>query len=125
MAYDGIHNITNKTQRHVSLGNNGNEKVIAGTSYDWAYSYKDRGHSQPHAPTHIGNRKFDYDLNGNLTQWTHDQNGSRRSLNWDEENRIHPSPIKAPPRSYTMTRANGYSKTATPARSPTSTSTTR
>ena len=88
MVYDGIHNITNKTQRHVSLSNNGTEKVIAGTSYDWAYSYKDRGHSQPHAPTHIGNRKFDYDLNGNLTQWTHDQNGSRRSLNWDEENRI-------------------------------------
>ena len=88
MAYDGIHNITNKTQRHVSLGNNGTEKVIAGTSYDWAYSYKDRGHTQPHAPTHIGLRSFDYDANGNQTQWTHDQKGSRRSLVWDEENRL-------------------------------------
>ena len=88
MAYDGIHNITNKTQRHVSLGNNGTEKVIAGTSYDWAYTYKDNNHTQPHAPTHIGLRSFDYDLNGNQTGWTHDQQGSRRTIAWDEENRI-------------------------------------
>ena len=42
----------------------------------------------PHAPTHIGVRTYSYDLNGNQTGWTHDQNGTRRDIVWDDENRI-------------------------------------
>ncbi|HEY0736680.1 MAG TPA: RHS repeat-associated core domain-containing protein, partial [Herpetosiphonaceae bacterium] len=55
------------------------------TSYDWTYSYDG---AQPHAPTHIGDRTFRYDANGNQAGWDHDQNGTRRNIVWDEENRI-------------------------------------
>ena len=44
--------------------------------------------NKPHAPTHIGDRTFSYDANGNQTGWSHDQNGTRRNIVWDEENRI-------------------------------------
>ncbi len=72
------------------------------TSYDWNYDYKS---SHPHAPTHIGCRKYSYDANGNQTGWRtlkrkdcdhgdkhekhKDSKGSkRRHIVWDEENRI-------------------------------------
>ena len=55
------------------------------TAYDWSYQYIGK---QPHAPTHIGDRTFTYDDNGNQTGWDHDLNGTRRSIVWDEENRI-------------------------------------
>ena len=44
--------------------------------------------SKPHAPTHIGDRTFSYDANGNQLGWVHDQNGTKRTITWDEENRI-------------------------------------
>lgn len=44
--------------------------------------------AQPHAPTQIDSRRFAYDANGNQTGWTSEQNGSRRTLVWDEENRL-------------------------------------
>jgi RHS repeat-associated protein len=43
---------------------------------------------QPHAPNHIGVRTYTYDLDGNQTGWTHDQNGTRRTIVWDDENRV-------------------------------------
>jgi RHS repeat-associated protein len=55
------------------------------TSYDWYYSYDG---AQPHAPTHIGERTFTYDGNGNQTGWTHDRNATWRKITWDDENRI-------------------------------------
>jgi hypothetical protein len=33
-------------------------------------------------------RTYTYDANGNQTGWTHDTNGTRRIINWDDENRI-------------------------------------
>src|SRR5216684_2311615 len=46
------------------------------------------GGQRPHAPTHIDQRTYSYDANGNQTGWTHDQNGTRRNITWDDENRI-------------------------------------
>ncbi len=68
MQYDTIHNIIrkNQTSTHDSAG-----KIQTRTegTYDWDYTYQDNGHTQPHAPTHIGNRTFSYDANGNQTGW--------------------------------------------------------
>jgi len=94
MAYDVIHNITRKTQRHEVVQPSGTAIEQHRTTYDWAYVY---GGSQPHAPTQIGTqdggigpvvgRTFRYDANGNQESWDHDQNGTRRTLVWDDENR--------------------------------------
>jgi RHS repeat-associated protein len=60
------------------------------TSYDFSYAYAPSGPTslRPHAPAHIGERTYGYDANGNQTGWTHDQNGTRRTIVWDDENRI-------------------------------------
>jgi len=36
----------------------------------------------------FGERTFSYDANGNQMGWEHDRNGTRRTIVWDEENRI-------------------------------------
>jgi len=78
MAYDSIHNITQKTQLHERDPADGNWLTQAKTSYDWTYDYNA---SQPHASNHIGNRTFSYDANGNQTGWDNDNNGTRRNIN--------------------------------------------
>ncbi|MDY6930127.1 MAG: RHS repeat-associated core domain-containing protein, partial [Pseudomonadota bacterium] len=85
MGYDTIHNITRKTQVDVLRQPSGQEVTQKKTTYDWTYRYDGQ---QPHAPTHLGDRTFTYDANGNQLGWTHDQNGTRRSITWDDENRI-------------------------------------
>jgi RHS repeat-associated protein len=85
LTYDTNHNILAKTQSDVITVAGGSAIPQKGTSYDWQYDYAGR---QPHAPTHIGNRSFTYDLNGNQTGWESDVNGTRRHILWDEENRI-------------------------------------
>jgi len=85
MVYNTIHNITFKDQLHQLRQPAGTLITQKKTSYTWNYAYTG---AQPHAPTHIGKRSFSYDNNGNQTGWTHDQNGTRRTIIWDEENRI-------------------------------------
>lgn len=86
MAYSNIHNITHKDQQHTLQDASGaKSRTMRATSYKWDYAY---GGSQPHAPDHIGNRTFSYDANGNQTGWDHDDNGTRRNIIWDDENRI-------------------------------------
>lgn len=89
MRYDTVHNITSKVQHHTLKNRSGKAVTQKKTSYDWsgAQGYKYDG-PQPHAPTHIGERAFSYDANGNQLGWTHDKNGTRRTITWDEENRI-------------------------------------
>jgi RHS repeat-associated protein len=88
MQFDAIHNITNKYQQHTVAKTGGSSRIETATSYDWAYAYRQRSHTQPHAPTTIGNRTFDYDENGNQTGWQNLDNGTRRTIVWDEDNRI-------------------------------------
>jgi RHS repeat-associated protein len=84
MQYDDINNILSKAQTDEMRQNN---QVIPlqRTSYTFPYAYTG---DQPHAPTHIDNRTFTYDANGNQTGWTADNNGQRRTIVWDEENRL-------------------------------------
>ncbi|HEX5749058.1 MAG TPA: SpvB/TcaC N-terminal domain-containing protein [Archangium sp.] len=86
LQYDDIHNIRNKDQRHW-IRNRGDSKDIVQhkTTYSWAYEY---GSAKPHAATHIGDRTFFYDDNGNQTGWDDDLNGQRRTIMWDEEDRV-------------------------------------
>ena len=60
------------------------------TSYAWNYAYNPSGSNgvRPHAPIHIGERTYSHDANGNQTGWDNDNNGTRRNIVWDEENRI-------------------------------------
>ncbi len=86
MGYDDIHNITGKTQLDTLASAGGKPVEQKATSYDWSeYVY---GGDHPHAPTHIGSRSYNYDLNGNQTGWRDDKNGTRRIILWDEDNRI-------------------------------------
>jgi RHS repeat-associated protein len=86
LVYDTIHNITNKTQTD-TLSSSGNKGIPQkGTTYDWDYTYTPQ--AQPHAPAHIGDRTFYYDANGNQTGWSNDKNGTKRTITWDEDNRI-------------------------------------
>jgi RHS repeat-associated protein len=85
MAYDSIHNIVSKSQSDVITQPSGTPITQKKTSYLFNYGY---GSPRPHAPTHIGNRTFSYDANGNQLGWDNDDNGTRRTIVWDEENRI-------------------------------------
>jgi RHS repeat-associated protein len=85
MTYDSIDNILSKQQKHEIVYPSG---IVLGqqkTTYDWTYAY---GGLQPHAATHIGDRTFTYDLNGNQLGWIRDLNWTGRTIAWDEENRI-------------------------------------
>lgn len=85
MSYDTVHNITRKTQSH-NVENAGNAVIPQKkTSYDSSYDYTSL---HPHAPTTIGSRAYQYDANGNQIRWDEQQNGQRRTVVWDDENRI-------------------------------------
>jgi RHS repeat-associated protein len=85
MVYDTIHNITGKNQVHEVVVPGGQAIAQKKTSYHWNYEYAS---SHPHAVTHLGERTYRYDANGNQLGWDHDRNGTRRNIVWDEENRI-------------------------------------
>src|SRR3990172_8592595 len=85
LSYDTIHNLLRKDQAHDVTNAGGSTIPQQKTSYDWKYAYTG---AQPHAPTLIGERAYSYDANGNQTGWEHVRNGTRRSIRWDEENRI-------------------------------------
>ncbi|HTJ51903.1 MAG TPA: RHS repeat-associated core domain-containing protein [Cyclobacteriaceae bacterium] len=80
MEYNSVGGITEKVQNHLSKG-----QTQKKTSYTQNYTYSS---DQPHSPTHIGERTFTYDANGNQTGWKDDKTGQDRRLMWDEENRI-------------------------------------
>jgi RHS repeat-associated protein len=83
--YDRIHNIISKQQSNDIIQPSGTLVRQHKTTYSFEYAYDG---PQPHAATHIDNRTFTYDANGNQTGWTHDLNGTRRTIVWDDENRI-------------------------------------
>jgi RHS repeat-associated protein len=85
LAYDSLHNLTAKHQTNSIIQPSSTPVTQHDTTYDYTYLY---GGGQPHAPTHLGTRTFTYDANGNQSGWTDDGNGQRRTITWDEENRI-------------------------------------
>jgi RHS repeat-associated protein len=85
LTYDTLGNLTSKNQLHQT--GPGGKQTEKKTTYNVAYAYPAAG-AQPHAATRIGDRTFHYDANGNQTGWETDGNGTRRTLAWDEENRL-------------------------------------
>lgn len=85
MVYNSIHNIQLKDQLHELRESSGTILVQKPTTYKFEYQYAAK---QPHAPTHIGEKTYTYDANGNQTGWTDDVDGTNRKIVWDEENRI-------------------------------------
>ena len=90
LAYDTIHNILTKNQLDTRYPPGGGGVLQKKTSYNFGYTYGLSGPTsvRPHAPTRIADRTFSYDANGNQTGWEHLQNGTRRTIVWDDENRI-------------------------------------
>jgi RHS repeat-associated protein len=85
LAYDTIHNITRKTQSDDVTTPGGSKVPQKQTTYDFAYAYAGHG---PHQSTTIGDHAFSYDANGNQTGWDDLTSGKRRTIVWDEENRV-------------------------------------
>jgi RHS repeat-associated protein len=84
-SYDSIYNVLSKQQNHEVVQPPGNPIPQQKTTYSQTYDYAG---SKPHAASHIGNQTYNYDANGNQTGWTDDSSGQRRTIVWDEENRI-------------------------------------
>jgi RHS repeat-associated protein len=84
LGYDEIGNIVRKAQSDVSVKPSGQGVVQKPTSYDFAYAY---GSSRPHAATHVGDRTYHFDGNGNQTGWHDDRSGQQRTIVWNEEDR--------------------------------------
>jgi len=85
LTYDTIHNITRKTQSDNVTTPGGSTVPQKDTTYDFAYAYAGHG---PHQPTRIGDHAFSYDANGNQTGWDDLTSGKRRTIVWNEENRV-------------------------------------
>ena len=83
--YDSLHDLTDKTQVNELVQPSGSVVTQQPTTHTFAYAY---GAVQPHAPSHIGQQTFTYDADGNQTGFTDDISGQRRSMVWDEENRL-------------------------------------
>jgi RHS repeat-associated protein len=80
MSYNTVGSILQKNQVHRRK-----DVQQKKTTYNLTYQY---GDTQPHAPSHIGHNTYTYDANGNQTGWTDDASGQRRTVLWDEENRV-------------------------------------
>ena len=85
MAYDGIHNITHKTQTSFNVWSTGAKTPNLPLTYDWTYAYAG---GRPHAASQIGNHAFKYDLDGNQAGWNATDSGQNRVMVWDEDNRL-------------------------------------
>lgn len=87
VEYNSLSNLTHKEQVHRRQLTNRNYWEYSNfTSYRFDYEYSA---SNPYAPARIGNWLYSYDANGNLLNREEDYFfGLKRSLLWDEENRM-------------------------------------
>ena len=86
MKYNSVHGIVKKEQTQDFKNAGGGWTSKKTNTYTADYKYDPSG--LPHAPVHIADKAYTYDLNGNQTGWTDDKNGQQREILWDEENRI-------------------------------------
>lgn len=84
-SYDSIGNFTRKSQLHRIIQPSNSEHLPKETNYLLDYKYTGQ---HPHAVTDAGDKLYSYDNNGNMTGWTSKTNGQRRTITWNEENRV-------------------------------------
>lgn len=86
MSYNTVFSILNKNQQHQFKGVTDVQWSPRNlTTYNFNYSYDP---AKPHAPSRIGNVAYTYDAAGNQTGWRDLTSSKRRTIVWDEENRI-------------------------------------
>jgi RHS repeat-associated protein len=85
MQYDGIGNISRKTQNDTIVPPSGPSVPQVATTYDNVYKYS--ATSKPHAPTTIGTETITYDNDGNM-QGTNGTFGPSRAFSWTEDDRL-------------------------------------
>jgi RHS repeat-associated protein len=85
MQYDGLGNISRKTQNDTIVPAGGGNVGQAATTYDNTYTYSPTG--GPHAPATIGNESIAYDPDGNMQQ-TNGTFGPARTFTWTEDDRL-------------------------------------
>ena len=74
-----------KNQAHKIVQPSASEHLPKETNFVLKYVY---GSDKPHAVTDAGDKLYTYDPAGNMTGWTHKQNGTKRVITWNEENRV-------------------------------------
>ncbi|MGA7672007.1 MAG: SpvB/TcaC N-terminal domain-containing protein [Nitrolancea sp.] len=105
-TYDSVGNILTNTQADTITVPGSATLPQAATSRNWTYAYSG---TQPNAVSHVagagtlsgnsngkgsghspgsGGVTYSYDANGNETGWTDDGSSQKRSITWDEENRV-------------------------------------
>jgi RHS repeat-associated protein len=81
--YDGLGNITRKTQNDVIIQPSGTSTTQIATTYNNPYTYG----TLPHAPTGVGGETVTYDPDGNQGT-TLGSFGPSRTLTWTEDDRL-------------------------------------
>ena len=84
-SYDTIGNFTRKSQLHRIIQPSASEHLPKETNYLLDYKYTG---SHPHAVTDAGDKLYSYDAGGNMTGWDDKTSGKRRTILWNEENRV-------------------------------------
>jgi RHS repeat-associated protein len=84
-TYDTIGNFTRKYQQHKIIQPSQAEHLPKETNYLLNYKYTG---PHPHAVTDAGDKLYSYDNNGNMTGWDDKTSGKRRTILWNEENRV-------------------------------------
>ncbi len=85
ISYDIIGNILLKAQQHLVITGADSSTEPRDTNYTLNYGYKG---SHPHAVTETEDKLYTYDQNGNMTAWTSKTSGAKRTITWNEENRV-------------------------------------
>lgn len=84
-SYDTIGNFMRKEQVNKILQPSTTATLPKETNYLLDYRYTS---SHPHAVTDAGDKLYAYDNNGNMTGWTSKTSGKKRTILWNEENRV-------------------------------------
>ncbi len=84
-TYDTIGNMTRKEQVNQIIQPSATTTLPKETNYVLSYVY---GSSKPHAVTDAGDKLYAYDVNGNMTGWNSKTSGQKRTIIWNEENRV-------------------------------------
>ena len=83
--YDTIGNFVHKKQEHTIYQPSDQPHRPKETNYVLNYQYTS---AKPHAVTETDDKLYTYDPAGNMLGWTSKQNGTKRVITWNEENRV-------------------------------------
>jgi len=84
-SYDTIGNMTRKEQVNQIIQPSATVTLPKETNYVLSYVY---GSPKPHAVTDAGDKLYTYDAGGNMTEWKSKATGQKRTIIWNEENRV-------------------------------------